>query len=146
MTVTVEVAGLGPVLFCHATPTRDDGMLLVDSPPAAWEAALSGVTAPVVVCGHTHMPFDRLAAGHRIVNAGSVGMPYGPPGACWALLDASGPQLRRTAYDVDAAADRIAASAYADGAEWAAEYVRTQYSDTEALAAFTAAAEQQRRR
>ncbi|GAA0798670.1 metallophosphoesterase family protein [Spirilliplanes yamanashiensis] len=136
LTVTLDVDGLGPVLFCHATPRRDDEVVLVDSPPARWAAALAGVTAPTVVCGHTHMPFDRLAAGRRVVNPGSVGMAYGPPGAYWALL---GPvvELRRTAYDAAAAAARIAA---AGARAWADEYVLHPHDDAEALAAFTAIA------
>ena len=41
----------------------------------------------VVVCGHTHRQFDRRIDRWRVVNAGSVGMPYeGRPGAYWALL------------------------------------------------------------
>ena len=85
LTVTLEIDGLGVCGFCHASPRRDDEMLLVDSPAERWDAALSGLGAEVgtVVCGHTHMPFDRLAAGRRVVNPGSVGMPYGPPGAHW---------------------------------------------------------------
>jgi diadenosine tetraphosphatase ApaH/serine/threonine PP2A family protein phosphatase len=82
------------------------------------------------------MQFDRLAAGRRVVNPGSVGMPYGPPGAHWALL---GPavSLRRTEYDTAAAAEMITAGRYPNGSEWAREYVLNHYSDTEALAAFT---------
>ncbi len=142
MTVTVDIGGLGPVLFCHASPRRDDEMLLVDSPAERWAAALAEVTEQTMVVGHTHMQFDRLASGHRVVNAGSVGMPYGPAGAHWALL---GPDvvLRRTPYDTSAAADVIAASRYPDAAGWAAEYVLRHYSDTEALAAFTEIARQQ---
>jgi hypothetical protein len=69
-------------------------------------------------------------------------MPYGPPGAHWALL---GPQvrLRRTRYDTTAAAEAIAASRYPDGGAWAREYVLSHYSDTEALATFTEIARQQ---
>jgi predicted phosphodiesterase len=144
LTVTLDVEGLGRTLFCHASPRRDEEMLLVDSPPDHWEAAFSGLEPGigVVVCGHTHMQFDRLAAGRRVINPGSVGMPYGPPGAHWALL---GPDavLRRTEYDTAAAAKVIAASRYPDGAEWADEYVLRHYSDTEALAAFTEIARQQ---
>jgi predicted phosphodiesterase len=142
LTVTVTVDGLGPVLFCHATPRRDDEMVLVDSPPPRWAEVLADVTTPTVVCGHTHMQFDRLAAGHRVINGGSVGMPYGPPGAHWALL---GPDvtLRRTKYDTAAAARRIAASGYRDAEQWAAEYVLQHYSDTEALEAFTQIAREQ---
>jgi predicted phosphodiesterase len=142
LTVTLDIDGLGPTLFCHASPRRDDEMLLVDSPPGRWADALDGVDARVVVCGHTHMPFDRLAGGRRVVNPSSVGMPYGHSGAGWALL---GPDvaLRRTMYDAEAAAKVIGASRYADAQQWAAEYVLNHYSDTEALEAFTTIARDQ---
>jgi predicted phosphodiesterase len=137
MTVLLDVDGLGPTLFCHATPRRDDEFVLVDSPLALWAAALDGVEERVVVCGHTHMPFDRLVDGCRVVNPGSVGMSYGPPGACWAVL---GPhvELRRTPYDAVAAAARVAAGGHPRGAEWAHDYVLEPPGDAEALEAFTA--------
>jgi predicted phosphodiesterase len=142
LTVTLDIDGLGPTLFCHASPRRDDEMLLVDSPPQRWAAALDGLDAAVVVCGHTHMPFDRLAGGRRVVNPGSVGMPYGHPGAGWALLG-PGVTLRQTRYDAEAAAQVIGASEHPDARAWAAEYVLNHYSATEALEAFTAIARSQ---
>lgn len=142
LTVTLDVEGLGPVLFCHASPRRDDEMVLVDSPLERWSAVLGEVTEPTVGCGHTHMPFDRLAAGRRVFNPGSVGMPYGHPGASWALLG-PGVTLRWTAYDIQAAARAITASSYADAQEWAREYVLNHYSDAEALGAFTKIAREQ---
>jgi diadenosine tetraphosphatase ApaH/serine/threonine PP2A family protein phosphatase len=137
MTVTIDVDGLGPTLFCHATPRRDDEFILVDSPMQRWEEVLQGVAEQVVICGHTHMPFDRLVNQRRVVNPGSVGMAYGPPGAYWALL---GPtvELRRTAYDRQAAAERIAGSGFPNAAGWADEYVVSPYGDVAALEAFTA--------
>jgi predicted phosphodiesterase len=142
LTVTLDIDGLGPTLFCHASPRRDDEMLLVDSPPERWARALAGVDAAVVVCGHTHMPFDRLVGRHRVVNPSSVGMPYGHSGAGWALL---GPDvtLRRTRYDAQAAAQTIQASRYPGAQQWTAEYVLNHYSDTEALEAFTEIAREQ---
>jgi predicted phosphodiesterase len=136
LTVTLDVDGLGPVLFCHATPRRDDEFVLVDSPMAVWDRALVGVEEQVVVMGHTHMPFDRLVGGRRAVNPGSVGMSYGAPGACWALL---GPtvQLRRTRYDEERAAEVIRSGSYPAAADWAQEYVLSPPSDAEALAVFT---------
>ena len=142
LTVTLEVAGLGPVLFCHASPRRDDEMVLVDSPPERWSEVLGGISEATVVLGHTHMPFDRLAAGRRAVNPGSVGMPYGHPGAAWALLG-PGVTLRRTLYDTAAAAAVIEASGYPGAAGWAAEYVTRHHPDSAALEAFTAIARQQ---
>jgi putative phosphoesterase len=135
LTVTI-----GDVLFCHATPRNDEEVVLVDSSIARWEQVLGGVPDEIrtIVCGHTHMPFARQVDRRLVVNAGSVGMPYGAPGPSWALLTGSDVQLRRTAVDLDAAADRVAAeSGYPGRAAWADEYIRTNYSDTEALAAFT---------
>ncbi|MEU8023826.1 metallophosphoesterase family protein [Micromonospora haikouensis] len=136
--VTLPVAGLGEVLFCHATPRDDEEVVLVDSRLSRWAEVFADVPAEVrtVVCGHTHMPFARLADRRLVVNAGSVGMPYGGPGADWALLG-PGVQLRRTAFDVDAACARVAAeSDFPDAAGWADEYLRSRYSDAEALAVF----------
>jgi predicted phosphodiesterase len=99
LTETIDVDGLGEVLFCHATPRNDEEIFTRISPEASWGAALDGVEAGMVVCGHTHMQFDRLIGDVRLINAGSVGMPYEQePGAYWARL---GPEveLRRTAYE-----------------------------------------------
>ncbi|MFI1192733.1 metallophosphoesterase family protein [Micromonospora sp. NPDC020750] len=138
LTVTLPVAGLGEVLFCHATPRDDEEVVLVDSRLARWAEVLAGVPAEVrtVVCGHTHMPFARLVDRRLVVNPGSIGMPYGGPGADWALLG-PGVQLRRTAFDVDAACTRVAAeSGFPDAAAWADEYLRSRHSDADALAVF----------
>ncbi len=102
LTVEFQVAGLGRVLFCHGSPRSDEEILTRISPEERVAEALAGVDADVVVGGHTHVQFDRAAAGRRLVNAGSVGLPYeGRAGAFWALL---GPavELRCTEYDVDA--------------------------------------------
>jgi len=88
---------IGRVLFCHATPRNDEEIFTRDSPDERWAAALAGVDADVVVCGHTHVQFDRRIGDVRLVNAGSVGMPYADePGAYWALLDGTDVELRHT--------------------------------------------------
>ncbi|MFG3598484.1 metallophosphoesterase family protein [Micromonospora chersina] len=136
--VTLPVAGLGEVLFCHATPRDDEEVVLVDSRLERWAEVFAGLPAEVgtVVCGHTHMPFTRLVDRRLVVNPGSVGMPYGGAGAWWALLG-PGVQLRRTAFDVDAACARVAAeSGFPDAAAWADEYLRSRHSDTDALTVF----------
>lgn len=136
--VVRSVAGLGQVCFCHATPRDDEEVVLVDSRPARWAEVFAGLpeATRTVVCGHTHMPFARLAGGRLVVNPGSVGMPYGRGGAHWALLG-PGVSLRRTLFDADAACARVAAeSGYPDAAAWADEYVRARNTDTDALEAF----------
>jgi predicted phosphodiesterase len=138
LSVTMPVAGLGRVLFCHATPRDDEEVVLVDSALDRWAQVLAGLDDDVttVVCGHTHMPYVRLAHRRLVVNPGSVGMPYGAAGAHWALLG-DGVSLRRTAFDPDAACASIAAgSAYPDAVAWADEYVRSRASDADALRVF----------
>ena len=98
-TETVEVPDTGQVLFCHATPRSDEEILTRISPDERWREALDGVDAHVVVCGHTHVQFDRRIGDVRLVNAGSVGMPYEDAvGAYWLQL---GPaiEFRLTEYD-----------------------------------------------
>jgi predicted phosphodiesterase len=115
---SVDVEGLGRVLFCHATPRSDEDLLTRISPDERWAAALGGVDERTVVVGHTHVQFDRRVGETRLINAGSVGMPYeAEPGAYWALL---GPnvELRRTPYDTDAATKAIADAGWPE--EWPA--------------------------
>ena len=88
---------IGHVLFCHATPRNDEEIFTRDSPDERWAPPLAGVDADIVVCGHTHVQFDRRIGDIRLVNAGSVGMPYeDEPGAYWALLDGSEIEFRHT--------------------------------------------------
>ena len=90
------------------SPSADEPIFTRITPDDEVGDLLGGVEADLLVCGHTHVQFDRLLpTGLRIVNAGSVGMPYeGRRGAFWALL---GPtvELRHTEYDVEAAAASI---------------------------------------
>ena len=69
-----------------------------------------------VVCGHTHMQFDRMIGQTRVVNAGSVGEPFGESGAYW-LLPGPDVQLRCTSYDLTKAAELIRATQYPQAQE-----------------------------
>ncbi|HEX5424492.1 MAG TPA: metallophosphoesterase family protein [Candidatus Acidoferrales bacterium] len=138
-TASVDAAGIGEVLFCHATP-RDENEIFTRITPEEQLAPLFGDTAArLVVCGHTHMQFDRMVGSTRVVNAGSVGMPFGEPGAYWLLLGQD-VQLRRTAYDLDRAAERIRATSYPGAAEFAANNVLHPPSDQQMLDIFERAA------
>jgi putative phosphoesterase len=109
----MNIAGLGEVLFCHATPRNDTEIFTRRTPEERLLPVFAGVGESVVVCGHTHMQFDRMVGKTRVVNAGSVGMPFGDPGAYWALLG-PGIELRRTDYDLEKAAELIRATDYPD--------------------------------
>jgi predicted phosphodiesterase len=104
LTVELEIDGIGRTLFCHATPQADEPLFTRSTPDEDLAELIGEVDARLVVVGHTHVQFDRrLPTGLRVINAGSVGIPFErPPGAYWALL---GPEveLRRTEYDVETA-------------------------------------------
>jgi putative phosphoesterase len=77
---------IGEILFCHATPRNDLDIFTERTPEERIAHLFAGVDASVVVCGHTHMQFERTIAGKRVVNSGSVGLPYeDAPGAYWTL-------------------------------------------------------------
>jgi len=131
----MEIDGIGEVLFCHATPRNDTEIFTQRTPDSRLLAVFAGITARVVVCGHTHMSFDRMLGAVRVVNAGSVGMPFADPGAYWASL---GPdvRLRRTSYDVAAAAQMIRASDYPQADDFAANNILQPPSEQKMLDAF----------
>jgi putative phosphoesterase len=89
-------AQIGNVLYVHASPRNDLDIFTELTPEERIAFLFADVDADVVVCGHTHMQFDRVVAGKRVVNSGSVGMPYEvEPGAYW-TIDL---EHRRTPYE-----------------------------------------------
>ncbi len=111
LTLTLDLRSLGDVLFCHATPRDDNELFTRLTPEDRLKPIFESTGAALVVCGHTHMQFDRMIGEVRVVNAGSVGMPFADPGAYRLLL---GPrvELRQTQYDFAAATQRIQATEY----------------------------------
>jgi len=110
--LTLELDG---VLYCHASPRRDDEMLTRLSPPERWKQVLDGVDHELVVAGHTHQQDDRTVGGTRFINAGSVGLPYeGDSAARWLWVADGVPELRATVYDGAGAGRRILAAGWPD--------------------------------
>jgi predicted phosphodiesterase len=110
-----DVVRLDGALYCHGSPRSDEEIITALTPEARLAPMLDGVQEALVVCGHTHHQFDLRVGAQRVVNAGSVGMPYeGAPGAFWLLVADGEPEPRRTVYDVDAAAGPLRASGFPD--------------------------------
>jgi putative phosphoesterase len=107
--VSFAVEGLGAVRFCHGSPRSDEELVTEATPDDRMAELLAGVEEEVLVTAHTHVRHDRRVLGKRVVNPGSVGLPYeGKPGAYWGVL---GPdvEFRRTAYDLEAHIARMRA-------------------------------------
>ena len=136
LSVRLEVPDLGVVHFCHATPRDDNEIFTRLTPEEKLRPILEPVEADIVVCGHTHMAFDRHVGHVRVVNAGSVGMPFGDPGAFWCLISDQGILIRRTMYDLEAAAARLDETGYPSS-----DYdLRRPLSEDDMLRIFEAAA------
>lgn len=135
-TIRVTVPPLGEVLFCHGTPTSETDAFTRLTPEEALRPVFDGLDVALVVCGHTHMQFDRTIGTTRVVNAGSVGMPFGKTGADWLLI---GPdvRLRHTSYDLDYAAARVRNTSYPQAADFAATSILNPPSESSILDVFT---------
>jgi predicted phosphodiesterase len=134
-TISLKIPGLGEVLFCHGTPRQENEIFTRLTAEERLSPVFEGLGAAVVVCGHTHMQFDRMIGGTRVVNAGSVGMPFGEPGADWLLLG-PGVQLRHIAYDLSTAAARLGQSDDPDAEDFIARYLLQPPSEKQMLEAF----------
>lgn len=135
-TLRVEIPGLGAVLFCHATPRDESEVFTRLTPEPLLLPVFAGLDVALVVCGHTHMQFDRMIGATRVVNAGSVGMPFGSPGADWLLLG-PGVEQRRTDYDIARAAEGIGATGYPNVRDFVGRFVIERPSEAEMLERFT---------
>lgn len=134
-TINLDVEGIGKVLFCHATPHSETEIFTRLTPEAKLLPIFEGLQVDLVICGHTHMQFDRKVGKVRVINAGSVGMPFGAPGADWLLL---GPdiQLKHTRYDFTNAANRIRKTTYPQAANFANNNVLKPPTEAEMLDKF----------
>ena len=123
---------LDEVLYCHAAPGDDLPITTIFTPD---ETLLERFGSGTAVIGHTHHQFDRRLGDLRVVNAGSLGMPYeGEVAAFWALLVDGEPQFRSTPFDVERAIREIEASGWPTGPEFVAENLRSAVRREEAAA------------
>jgi diadenosine tetraphosphatase ApaH/serine/threonine PP2A family protein phosphatase len=93
----------------YVTEDRSDSFL------EKMAGALGSRAGDIICFGHTHKPWQRVVAGIRFVNAGSVGRPKdGDARACYVILSVEEPEARvefvRVPYDVDEAIRGIRAS------------------------------------
>jgi predicted phosphodiesterase len=103
-----EVPGCGRVIAVHANALDDETFLDPDATDDELRSFFGGLKASLVLYGHTHRPFDRVLDGQRVVNPGSVGLPFdGDPRAAYLLVECGdtgcGVRRRRVEYDVERA-------------------------------------------
>ena len=121
-TFSKSIKNIGTLLFCHATPISNTHIFTKDTPSEQLSFHFENINADIVVCGHTHMQFDRTIGNLRVINAGSVGMPFGPPGAYYLTVTPE-LQLNRLEYDVEKAGRLIKKSKYPSAQSFAEKNV-----------------------
>ena len=139
LTRRLHVGGIGDVVFCHATPRNDNEIFTRQTADATLLPIIEPLKAHMLVCGHTHMQHQRTVGTTRIINAGSVGASFQGAGAYWLLLGPTA-QLRRTYYDVEAAAKRVRATAYPQAEQFASTSILQPPTEEATLKLFAGAA------
>jgi putative phosphoesterase len=129
-------AGQQQLLAVHGSPRSDEEGLTSKTTLEDLEAMAIAPEVSILVSGHTHMPMDRMFGRVRVLNAGSVGLPFdGDPRACYVIIsnfpaEADRPtqvEFRRVAYDVEQVVDQFYEANY-PAAEISAYNVRTARS------------------
>jgi putative phosphoesterase len=137
-TFSIGIDGIGKVLFCHATPRDDNEIFTRLTDEKRLLPIFTNLDADLVICGHTHLQFDRMIGEVRVVNAGSLGMPFGKTGADWLLLS-NKIEFRHTDYDLDEAVKRILETDYPQAKSFAEESLLNPPSEEVILEAFSKA-------
>ena len=111
--------GTWRLLAVHGSPRSDEeGLTAATSDDDFDSMGMNPAAVDLLVCGHTHVPLDRTIKGVRVVNVGSVGLPFdGNPRACYALISVTRGEkpalevvLRRVAYDVEKVVEQFYAA------------------------------------
>jgi putative phosphoesterase len=111
----------------HASPHSCWQAPSANAPDSELERVYGSLSRPIVVFGHTHLPFVRRLPGSvsLLINAGSVGLPYdGDPRASYLLLDDATPSIRRVWYDLEREVKALESSKLPHAA-WVARILRS---------------------
>lgn len=108
-------AGCYQLLAVHGSPRSDEEGLTPKTTLEDLEAMSIASQVAILVSGHTHVPMDRLMGDLRVLNAGSVGLPFdGDPRACYVIISnlaAEGSraavEFRRVTYDIEKAVQQF---------------------------------------
>jgi putative phosphoesterase len=83
----VEINGAAPIRMVHGSPRNPSESIFPDRDPATLDRALAQTSEPVLVCGHTHIPWKVTRDDRLALNPGAVCGPLnGDVGAQYALL------------------------------------------------------------
>jgi predicted phosphodiesterase len=96
----------------HGSPSDDDEFLFPDTPVERLHELAHQATAEIIITGHSHTPFYRIAGKTHFINPGSVGRMFdGDPRASCAVLSHNADNIQvehfRIAYPIREVVDRL---------------------------------------
>lgn len=96
------------ILCVHGSPRAVDEAMNQRVSRDNLKQMIKGVKEDMILCGHTHVPFQEVVDGVKIYNGGSVGSPLdGDNKAAYGILDITDGEpvfvVRRVAYSVEGA-------------------------------------------
>jgi predicted phosphodiesterase len=104
-TVRLPLDDGGELVLVHGSPSDPLTPLSHDMSDEEISALLGDDPADVVVCGGSHVPFDRMVSGVRVINVGSVGeAPRGTgtyPHADATLIEIRGPRALGSSLGIE---------------------------------------------
>ncbi|MBE7474704.1 MAG: hypothetical protein DPW09_01805 [Anaerolineae bacterium] len=107
------------ILAVHGSPRSDEENIRPDTPDVDLYQMLPESSAyNLILCGHTHLPLNRMLEGRHIVNVGSVGLPFdGCPHASYVLIQLRPGghyriEFRRVAYDIEKVVNQLFAAGH----------------------------------
>ena len=104
--IEANLPGCGRTIAVHANAIDDETFLDPDATDEEMRPFFAALDAALILYGHTHRPLDRVIDGWRLVNPGSIGLPFdGDPRPSYALLEHGEDECRvlhrRVDYDVE---------------------------------------------
>ncbi len=95
------------LLLVHGSPAGANDGIGPWTSEREMAAHVESIRESILVCAHTHRPLDRSFPAGRLVNVGSVGLPFnGDRRAQYAIFDITGDEVevefRQIDYDLDA--------------------------------------------
>ncbi|MEW5961186.1 MAG: metallophosphoesterase family protein [Chloroflexota bacterium] len=101
------------ILAVHGSPRSDEENISLETSDIEFLSMSGNIFYDLLLCAHTHIPFERIVTGRRVINAGSVGLPFdGDRRASYAVVhleahNKSRVEFRRVAYDVERVIDDL---------------------------------------
>lgn len=115
----------GKISFYHSAPGDENAIFTEETKEDILDMLFQNDHSNIIICGHTHIPFDKKLKNKRIVNAGSVGMSFNGPGAQYLTIN-SGINFICTNYNTHRASEFFRQTTYPNVSNFINNFILNQ--------------------